>query len=280
MIKFQLSRQNNLCENVPVLRETVGKLKKFIMELRLKNNALERTPNADTFITTSIEKRATNTTTQGLDILHSLVNLPTQTVRNNFENVLDTQEALWLKLANMIRNEEPQKVAELLDEKVVKALKDIINTDSSKLKGPTKKQIALRGKIMKGEPVSDAKKRTALQMTPFELTEINKSYAIGTLAMMQKFFGNETAKLTGTTVPLNELPGATIIAKQLISNENPMIRKSAIRALSYIGKPEYKQDLTKLFTIAKEDSDKGVQKAAEKALAKLEFINLYNLLFK
>ena len=49
-----------------------------------------------------------------------------------------------------------------------------------------------------------------------------------------------------------------------------MVRTSAIEALSYIQQPAYKQDLSTLFTIAKNDQDKSVQEAANAALAKLE----------
>ena len=51
-----------------------------------------------------------------------------------------------------------------------------------------------------------------------------------------------------------------------------MVRTSAIEALSYIQNPEYKKDLTTLFTIAKNDQDKGVQQAATNALEKLNQI--------
>ena len=48
-----------------------------------------------------------------------------------------------------------------------------------------------------------------------------------------------------------------------------MVRTSAIEALSYIQNPSYKKDLNTLFTIAKNDEDKGVQEAATAALDKL-----------
>ena len=53
------------------------------------------------------------------------------------------------EIANMVKD-EPQKATELLDEKVVNALNTIVNTDSSKLAGPTAEQIAAREKLMKG----------------------------------------------------------------------------------------------------------------------------------
>ncbi len=173
------------------------------------------------------------------------------------------------EIANMVKA-EPQKATELLDEKVVAALNDIINKDSSKLEGPTAEQIAAREKMMKGENLSDADKKLATTITPMEQAERNKSYAMFTAAIMQKLYGDEVAKLTGSTVPLTELPGATTIVEQLKNNENPMVRTSAIEALSYIQQPAYKQDLTTLFTIAKNDKDKGVQDAAAAALSKLE----------
>lgn len=173
------------------------------------------------------------------------------------------------EIANMVKD-EPQKATELLDEKVVNALNTIINNDSSKLAGPTAEQIAARQKLMKGEQLSEADKKLATTITPMEQSERNKSYAMFTSSIMQKLYGDEVAKLTGATVPLTELPGAVTIVEQLKNNPNPMVRTSAIEALSYIQQPAYKQDLTTLFTIAKNDQDKNVQDAAAAALTKLE----------
>ncbi len=173
------------------------------------------------------------------------------------------------EIANMVKD-QPQKATELLDEKVVNALNTIINTDTSKLSGPTAEQIAAREKLMKGEQLSDADKKLATTITPMEQAERNKSYAMFTSSIMQKLYGDEVTKLTGSTVPLTELPGAVTIVEQLKNNPNPMVRTSAIEALSYIQQPAYKQDLTTLFTIAKNDQDKNVQDAATAALAKLE----------
>ena len=173
------------------------------------------------------------------------------------------------EIANMVKD-EPQKATELLDEKVVNALNTIVNTDSSKLAGPTAEQIAAREKLAKGEKLSEADQKLATTSTPMEQAERNKSYALFTSSIMQKLYGDEVAKLTGSTVPLTELPGAVTIVDQLKNNPNPMVRTSAIEALSYIQKPEYKQDLTTVFSIAKNDQDKNVQEAAAAALAKLD----------
>ncbi|MFR1673254.1 MAG: HEAT repeat domain-containing protein [Candidatus Gastranaerophilaceae bacterium] len=173
------------------------------------------------------------------------------------------------EIANMVKD-EPQKATELLDEKVMNALTNIVNNDSSKLQGPTQEQITARQKLMAGEKLSDADTKLATTITPMEQSERNKSYAMFTSSILEKLYGDEVAKLTNTTVPLTELPGAVTIVEQLKNNPNPMVRTSAIEALSYIQQPAYKQDLATLFTIAKNDQDKNVQEAANAALAKLE----------
>lgn len=169
----------------------------------------------------------------------------------------------------MMVNQEPQKATELLDERVVKALTDILNTDTKELVGPSKEQMEARQKIMTGKQVTDAEKELANAMTPKEQAERNKSYALFTMAIMQKLFGDEVQKLSGQVVPITELPGAVAVVEQLKSNPNPMVRASAIESLSYIQRPEYKNDLNTIFTIAKNDQDKNVQETATAALAKL-----------
>lgn len=187
----------------------------------------------------------------------------------DFEVQANTME----EIANMVNDEaQKAKATELLDSKIVDALTNIINTDSSKLAGPTQEQIAARQKLMSGQQISDDEKKLATTITPMEQAERNKSYAMFTSAILQKLYGDEVAKLTGTTVPLTELPAAMTIVDQLKDNPNPMVRTSAIEALSYIQKPEYKKDLTTLFSIAKNDQDKGVQDAAAAALEKLNQI--------
>ena len=183
----------------------------------------------------------------------------------------EIQASAMEEIANMVKD-NPQKATELLDVKVMDTLNNIINADSSKLAGPTQEQIAAREKLMKNEQMTDAEKTLASTITPMEQAERNKSYAMFTTAILQKLYSDEVAKLTNTTVPLTELPGAVSIVEQLKNNPNPMVRTSAIEALSYIQQPAYKADLNTLFTIAKNDQDKGVQEAATAALNKLNQI--------
>ena len=183
----------------------------------------------------------------------------------------DVQAATMEEIANMV-DKEPQKATELLDTKIVDALTNIITADSSALEGPSEAQQAARQKLFANQEMTDDEKALATSITPKEQVERNKSYAMFTAAILQKLYGQEYEKLANATVPLTELPGAVTIVQQLKSNPNPMVRTSAIEALSYIQQPSYKKDLNTIFSIAQKDMDKGVQEAATAALAKLNEI--------
>lgn len=183
----------------------------------------------------------------------------------------DVQAAGMEEIADLVKT-SPEKATELVDTKVFDALTNIINFDSSKLEGPTAEQTAAREKIMSGQQVTDAEKELANTASPQEKAERNKSFALFTSAIMQKLYGDEVARLSNTTVPLTELPGAITIVDNLKDNPNPMVRASAIEALSYIQNPAYKKDLTTVFTIAQNDSDPAVADTAKAALERLNQI--------
>jgi hypothetical protein len=180
----------------------------------------------------------------------------------------EVQSEAMEQIANLVK-ESPEKATELVDTKVFDALTNIINFDSSKLEGPTADQLAAREKLMTGKDVTDAEKELANKISPKEQAERNKSYALFTSAIMQKLYGDEVQRLSNTTVPLTELPGAITIVDNLKDNPDPMVRASAIEALSYIQNPAYKKDLTTVFTIAQNDQDPGVAETAKAALERL-----------
>ena len=171
-------------------------------------------------------------------------------------------------IADLVK-EAPEKATELVDSKVFDALTNIVNFDSSALEGPTAEQVAAREKVLGGQTVTEEEKTLANTITPKELAERNKSYALFTSAIMQKLYGDEVARLTNSTVPLTELPGIMTVVDNLKDNPSPMVRASAIDALSYIQAPAYKKDLTTVFTIAQNDQDPGVAETAKLALERL-----------
>lgn len=173
------------------------------------------------------------------------------------------------EIAYMIQT-SPQKALDLLDVKVIDSLLGIINKDSSKLEGPTPKQLQIRERIINGEKVTDAEYAEADKITPMELVERNKMFAIYLLPALQKLYSSDVEKMSKVVVPMTELPGAAAIVEQLKNNPNPIIKVACIEALNDIRRPEYKQDLTTIFTAAKSDENSYVQKAAEMALKNLE----------
>ncbi len=183
-------------------------------------------------------------------------------------NDYDVQAAAMEEIANMV-DKEPQKATELLDTKVVDALTNIMTADTSALEGPTAEQQAARQKMFANEQLTEDEQKLATTISPKEQAERNKSYAMFTAAIMQKLYGEEVQKLTNSVVPLTELPGAVTVVEQLKNNPNPMVRTSAVEALSYIQNPSYKKDLETIFKIAQNDQDKNVKDAATAALAKL-----------
>lgn len=185
----------------------------------------------------------------------------------------DVQAAAMEQIADMV-DKEPEKATELLDTKIVDALTNIITADTSALEGPSAEVQTQRQNISANAQLSNEEKAQALEgtITPKEKAERNKSYAMFTAAIMQKLYAGEVQKLTNTTVPLTELPGAVTIVEQLKGNPNPMVRTSAIEALSYIQDPSYKKDLETVFTIAQQDQDQNVREAAAIALQKLSQI--------
>lgn len=163
----------------------------------------------------------------------------------------------------------PISATELLDVKVIDTLLGIMSKDTTKLQGPSQKQVEAREKILTGKPVTPSEQADANTITPMELAEQNKQYSMYTVAILQKLYASEIEKTNGTVIPITELPGAAGIVEQLKNNPNSMVRVAGIDSLSYIQRPEYKQDLTTLFTIAQKDQDVIVREVATNALNKL-----------
>ena len=176
-----------------------------------------------------------------------------------------------------------------VQEEVFNKLIDIMNVDSSKLDGPTEHQLQLRDKVAENDAAlvkaeqegKDPKSITlpnqltpedealATTITPLEQAERNKEYALFTTAILQKTYGDEIEKRTGNVVPLTDLPAAAMVVNELKTNQNPAIRTAAIDALRYVQRPEYKEDLGKIYTIAQSDADEGVAAAATDAVNSL-----------
>lgn len=176
----------------------------------------------------------------------------------------DVELSALEEVADTIKNKGDEGKA-LIDTDIVDALVGIINKDTSALEGPSPEVIELRQQLNSGKTLSDAEAAKANTSTPLEKSEQNKQYALYTLSYMHNRILDETANAGVPAPELKDLPAIETVVEAVKSNPDPMVRVSAISALSHIARPEYKADLNTIFTLAKEDEDADV--AAEAARA-------------
>ncbi|MBR2525047.1 hypothetical protein IKE67_01135 [bacterium] len=161
--------------------------------------------------------------------LNEILNSP------DYEEQADAMEAI----AEVVTY-APERAGELLDKKVVDALTDIMEKDTSSLSGDDKK-----------------------------LADRNKEYAMFTTATLQRLYSDEVKKEGNVVVPTEDLIGIKSIVKNLATNPNASIREAAVASLGYVSKPEHKQNLSELLKYAAQDSDAGVRAQANKQMQKV-----------
>ncbi len=171
-------------------------------------------------------------------------------------NDVDKQTSAIQKIAE-VAQADTNAAKVLLVEPVFGKLINIINADTSKLQGPTGKTY-------------DPK-----NLSPLEKAEINKQFAIYTLAILQKNFreeiNKEMKKNNLPDVAINDLPYIKEVVNNLKDNPNPTIREACLSALNYVGRSEDKNVLKTLYEIsAKHDSSPSVKAAASNYLSKLK----------
>lgn len=164
----------------------------------------------------------------GID-LNGLVSILTSP---DYEEQADAMEAI-----SEVAMYAPDKAEELLDNKVVDNLLDIMGKDTSKLEGKDK-----------------------------ELAERNKEYAMFTTATLQKLYADGVKDLAKTTVPADDLIGMAGIVNELKTNKNASVREAAVASIGYMTRPEYKKDLAPLLKEAANDQDARVKAQATKQL--------------
>ena len=177
----------------------------------------------------------------------------------------DAQKNTIEEIAEKVKNSDIDGPI-LLDTQIFDALIDIINRDTSALQGPSPEAVDLRQK--NPDELTEQEKEKAAP-SPLEKAEINKQYALYTIAYMQERLNSELEKRRGTALELKDLPCIDTIIDTAKSNPNPMLRIGALASLSHISRPEYKADMNTIFEIAKSDEDERVRDAASKAAENL-----------
>lgn len=228
------------------------------------NAPVTQTVNVNPSIPGAVVDTKQNTTVAPVKPVEAQTVQTTQTAGIDVNGILtalssanpDDQTAAIQKIAEVAQT-NPVAAKALLNEQVFGQLVNVINADSSKLQGPAN-----------GKP--DPK-----NLSPLEKAEINKQFAVYTLAILQKNFREEINK----EMKKNNLPDIAIndipyikegIVNNLKDNPNPTIREACLSALNYIGKPEDKEVLKVLYDIsAKHDASPAVKAAAKDYLSKI-----------
>ena len=180
---------------------------------------------------------------------------------------LDAQKAAIEQVAEALKYND-KLAPSLLDTQIFDALVDIVDKDTTSLEGPTPEVIELRQKPE--NELSEADKEKAKTPSPLEKAVINKQYALYTIAYLQERLNNELVKRGGKALELKDLPQIDKVVDTVKSNPTPVLRSAGLAALAHIARPEYKEDLTTIFELAKADEDPQVQEAANKALNMLK----------
>ncbi len=198
------------------------------------------------------------------------LNVPEIVAQIKSDNLQQAGEAIE-KVADIAQN-QPAQAPQLLDTDLMEALLGVIGKDSSNLEGPSEQQKELRQQVLSGKQLSDADMKIANEITPLEMAERNKQYALFTTAILQNALIDEFKKTNNMTPDIKDLPGMEQIVTTIKDNPNPMLRASGLAALAYNARPEYKPVMKEIFELSKQDADENVQKVAAEGLAKLETI--------
>ena len=180
---------------------------------------------------------------------------------------------------------EPENAKDYLVSDVFTGLINITKEDATKLAPPSQQQIEIRKKLIANIIAVERDKKSvnnlpyklseeeialASALSPMELTERNKEYAVTALGALAELFIEDFQSKEGRIVPITDAPGVSAIVDALRKDPDSGVKLAAIDALRHIERPEYKEELTALFSLAQADPNPNVSKTAERALAELK----------
>ena len=161
--------------------------------------------------------------------------------------------------------EDSEGVKPYLVRDVFASLIDVINKDTKNLEPPTDKQVEVRRKLIvdfmaveqgaKTVPyeLKEEDIKLANTLSPMEMAERNKEYAIATTAVLAKSYIDGVEEISKNVVPITDVPGTSAIVESLKKSQNAGVKVAAIDALNYIYRPEYKEELSTVFKLAQAD---------------------------
>lgn len=174
---------------------------------------------------------------------------------------------------------DPKEALQVVSEPIMNALVDIIKEDTSGLEGPSEKQIAIAEKISKGEKTTPEEDALFEQSSPRDKANINRIFALYTLAMIQKLQRDElnqyieTQKANGeqpiAPLPLNDLIGFNDVVNIINNDSRPEVKVAAIQALQYVAEPQDLENVKQILADSLNSSDEAIKAVADETIAKL-----------
>lgn len=198
-------------------------------------------------------------------------------ISNLTSSDFDTQALQMEEIARISLDNSANAVPYIVRE-VFSSLIDITNKDTTSLATPTQAQVDARRKVIANfaaleqgaqqppYPMTQEEIVLANELSPMEQAERNKEYALYTMSILAKIYTDEVEKQTGNIVPMTDLPGTSAIVDALRYNPNAGVKIASIDALRHIARPEYKEELNTLFSLAQADTNPQVALSASRAL--------------
>lgn len=208
------------------------------------------------------------------------ISLVTENLTSSNKDVQAQQIEEIVRLAVL----EPENAKDYLVSDVFTALINITQEDATKLAPPSQQQIEIRQKLIANiiavekdrnaannlpYKLSDDEVAIATILSPMELTERNKEYAITALGTLAELFIEDFQSKEGRVVPITDAPGVSAIVEALKKDPDSGVKLAAIDALRHIQRSEYKEELSALFALAATDPNPIVSNAAHKSIEEL-----------
>ena len=196
----------------------------------------------------------------------------------------DTQAQQIEEIVRTVLMDE-EKAKNYLVSDVFSELIKITEQDATKLPAPTTEQIESRKKLIANilavekdkksinnlpYKMTDEEVTLAAKLSPMELVERNKEYAITALGALAELFIKDYEAKEGHVVPITDTPGVSAIVNSLRKDPDPSVKLASIDALRHIKRPEYKDELAALFTLAQADPNPYVARAASLSKKELD----------
>ena len=174
--------------------------------------------------------------------------------------------------------EAPEVALQVVSEPIMQSLVDIIKEDTTGLQGPTQEQIAVAEKVAKGEQLTEQENALAEQLSPRDMANKNRMFALYTLAMVQKLQRDElnqyieSQKANGqeAIAPLNvqDLVGYNDVINVIQNDARPELKVAALQALNHVVEPQDKATVEPVLAEAQKSTDEAVKTAATEIMAK------------